>query len=322
MQHPLVTILIPVYNASSFLPQCMNSVLSQTYVNLQVVLIDDGSTDNSWSICQGYASNDNRVEIYHQKNQGVAATRNHLLSKVKGDYILFVDADDWMELDMVSFLVEQAISNRAEVVTCGSVINDGQPSAEWNGEVYNQDHLIKEFLYHKTLRGNLWNKLFKAELLKGLYFDDKISYGEDALMSWHAFQRLEKAVVTDRQLYHYRMNEESISHQSFGAKKLSGHRTWFTICEETQREWPQYLHLAQARYGLEDMYLLRLASQDGYKKDEQIRLLQNTVRHYLTQIKKSGLIGLKDTIYAELICKWYGFGRFYYQLHNLFKRQS
>ena len=320
MQLPLVTILIPVYNVSGFLSQCLNSVLSQTYVNLQVILIDDGSTDNSWSICQDFASKDNRVEVYHQENQGVASTRNHLLDKVKGNYVLFVDADDWIELDMVSFLVEQAISNQAEVATCGSVINDDLPSTQWTSEVYNQDRLIKEFLFHKTLRGNLWNKLFKTELLNGLYFDDNISYGEDALMSWYAFQRLKKAVVTNRQLYHYRMNENSISHQVFGEKKLTGHRTWAIICKETAKMWPQYLHIAQARYGLEDMYLLRLASQDGYKRGDQIKMLQHTVRHYLTQIKNSGLIGLKDTIYAEIICRWYGFGRFYYLLHKFLKR--
>lgn len=322
MLQPLVTILIPVYNASDFLPQCLKSVLSQTYVNLQVVIIDDGSTDDSWNTCQEYASRDKRVEIYHQENKGVAATRNYLLHKIKGDYVLFVDADDWMELDMVSFLVEQVLSYQAEVATCGSVINDSLLSTKWDIKEYDQDCLIKEFLYHKTLRGNLWDKLFKTELLKGLYFDDKISYGEDALMSWHAFQRLKKAVVTNRQLYHYRMNEDSISHQVFGAKKLTGHMTWNVICEETARLWPQYLHIAQARFVLEDMYLLRLASQDGYKKDEHIIILQNTVRQYLTQIKNSGLIGLKDTIYAEIICRWYGFGRFYYQLHNSFKKQS
>lgn len=318
----MVSVLVPVYNADKFLDVCVKSILSQTYKDLQVVLIDDGSTDDSWVICQEYASRDKRVEIYHQENGGVAVTRNHLLDKIRGDYVLFVDADDWMELDMVSFLVEQAISNQAEVATCGSVINDGQPSTEWNCEIYNQDRLIKEFLYHKKLRGNLWNKLFKTELLNGLYFDDNISYGEDALMSWHAFQRLKKAVVTNRQLYHYRMNENSISHQVFGEKKLTGHRTWAIICEETAKMWPQYLHIAQARYGLEDMYLLRLASQDGYKRGDQIKMLQHTVRQYLTQIKNSGLIGLKDTIYAEIICRWYGFGRFYYQLHNLLKRQS
>lgn len=315
-----VSILIPAYNVATFLPKCLDSILNQTYRDLQVVIVDDGSIDNTLDICQRYAEKDCRIEVYHQENQGVAPTRNHLVEKAKGEWLLFVDADDWIETEMISFLVELATLNQAEVATCGFVINENQPSSEWRCEVYNQDRLIQDFLYHKTLRGNLWNKLFKTILFKGLFFNDKISYGEDALMSWRVFQRLQNAVVTNRQLYHYRMNEASISHQVFGAKKLTGHKVWTIISEETAKLWPQYLHIAQARFGLEDMYLLRLASQDGYKKDEHIAILQKTVKRFLPEIKQSGLIGMKDLIYARFICRWYGFGRFYYLLHYLFKR--
>ena len=121
MNNPIVTILIPAYNAAAFLPKCLETVLNQTYRDLQVVIVDDGSKDDTWAVCQRYASSDNRIEIYHQNNQGVATTRNHLLEKVKGNYVLFVDADDWIEMNMVEFLVYTAISNNVEMVTCTSV---------------------------------------------------------------------------------------------------------------------------------------------------------------------------------------------------------
>ena len=104
-KQPLISILIPIYNVESYLPQCLDSIVQQTYKNLQIVLIDDGSQDHSLTICHDYATKDNRIEVYSQKNQGVAATRNHLLEKVKGDYVLFVDSDDWIEADMIENLV-------------------------------------------------------------------------------------------------------------------------------------------------------------------------------------------------------------------------
>ena len=119
-----ISILIPAYNAAVFLPKCLDSVHNQTYRDLQVVIVDDGSKDNTLELCQSYAKNDNRIEVYHQENQGVASTRNHLLEKVKGDYVLFVDADDWIEPDMVNYMVDKLSSNNHDIVTCGSVVND------------------------------------------------------------------------------------------------------------------------------------------------------------------------------------------------------
>ena len=94
---PIISILIPVYNVEHYISTCLDSILSQTYTNLQIVLFDDGSKDQSFAICKEYTCKNKNIEVYHQDNQGVAVTRNHLLEKVKGDYVLFVDSDDWME---------------------------------------------------------------------------------------------------------------------------------------------------------------------------------------------------------------------------------
>lgn len=318
MQHPLVTILIPVYNASNFLPQCLNSVLSQTYDNLQVVLIDDGSTDNSWSICQDFASKDNRVEVYNQENQGVAATRNHLLDKVKGDYVLFVDADDWIEPDMVVYMTSLAIDYKSDMVMCDRVINDEKPSdRESEINILQKEEAIRDFLYHDYFVGSLWNKLLSSSLLHNERFHRGISYGEDALFCWGALQKVNNVVVCNKQLYHYRMNEDSISHQSFGEKKLTGHQTWTLISEDVKKRWPQYTDLALGTFALQDMYLLRAASQSGYKKNQQINDLQQTVKRYYKQLKLYANASRKDVIYAWLICSWYGFGRIYLGLSKM-----
>lgn len=313
-----VSILIPAYNAAAFLPKCLDSVLNQTYQDLQVVIVDDGSKDNTLKVCQQYAEKDNRVEVYHQENQGVAPTRNHLLEKVKGDYVLFVDADDWIELDMVEYLVSLATELDAEMVMCDRVINDAKPSDKKpEVNILPQEEAIKDFLYHDYFVGSLWNKLLSRSLLHNEQFHRGISYGEDALFIWGALQKVNNVVVSDKQLYHYYMNEESISHQSFGDKKLSGHLTWSLITEDVAKHWPQFLDIAKSSFGLQDMYLLRAASQSGYKKNEEIKKIQKTVKTYLPQILSRKNLGFKDRIYARLIFRWYGFGKLYYALNKL-----
>ena len=155
-----VTILSPCYNVGQFLPKYFETVLGQTYSNLQVVLIDDGSKDDTWAVMQEYAAKDSRVEIYHQENQGVASTRNNLLDKVKGDYVLFVDSDDWIELDMVEYLVGVAFEHNTEFVMCDMVKNDAKPKeTEWVVKLLSQEQAVHDFLRHEYFSGSLWNFL-------------------------------------------------------------------------------------------------------------------------------------------------------------------
>lgn len=317
---PLVSILSPCYNVEQFLPKCLDSVIHQTYSNLQIVLIDDGSKDESWRVMQEYAREYPRIEIYHQENQGVATTRNNLLDKVKGDYVLFVDSDDWIELDMVEFLVEKALTNEADIVVCGMVKNNEEYSEKGVEEVMNREITIKKFLFHKELTGSLWNKLVKTSLLHGIRFDNRISYGEDALFCWGFLQNASRILIADKVLYHYRMNMDSISHQSFGGKKLTGHEVWRIINEECEKLWPQYLDIAKARWGMEDMYLLRQAGQSNFKKNDAIAQLQETVKRFIPQMKATGLLKGKEILNANIMCRWYEYNILYYVLYKLFRR--
>lgn len=313
-----ISILIPAYNVEKYLPTCLDSVLGQTYQDLQVVIIDDGSKDCTLEVCKNYSKKDDRVEYYTQENKGVAETRNHLLSKVKGEYVLFVDADDWIELDMVEYLVSLATENSAEMVMCDRLINDAKPiSSQPNIKILSQNEAIKDFLYHDYFIGSLWNKLIKTSLMNDKTFKNEISYGEDALFVWNVLQDVDTVVVSTKQLYHYRMNEASISHQSFGEKKLTGHLTWQLITDDVRQSWPQYLDIALGTFALQDMYLLRSASQCGYEKCEIIYILQNNIKVNLHKIRNTRKISLKNLLYANLIYRFYWYGKFYYKLHNL-----
>ncbi len=321
----LVSILIPVYNTSLFLSKCLDSVINQTYKSLQIVLLDDGSTDESLLVAKQYEKiYPDVVEVYHQNNAGVAIARNNLLDKVKGDYFLFVDSDDWIEPDMVEFLLDKAQCYNVDIVTCDMVKNDDPIDTEVDCiSEWTQEEAVCEFLKHTTFRGSLWNKLLKRSLLHneyvhcGIEFVTDISYGEDALFCWRLLQNVDRIVVTNKKLYHYRMNENSISHQPFGKKKMSAHDIWHIITEETTIWWPQYLNIAQARWGMEDMYLLRQAAQGGYKKDDSIRTLQETVKQFFPKMRKTGLLFGKEIINAMMMCRWYEYGVLYARLHEM-----
>lgn len=309
MNKPLVSILVPVYNVEAYLPQCLNSLMGQTYPHLQIVLIDDGSTDGSWRVMQEYATRDERIEIFHQENQGVGATRNHLLEKIKGDYILFVDSDDWVELNMVEFLVGKASENRADVVTCGNVINDSIPKAVYEEEIWSQEKVIKEFLRHVIFNGSLWNKLIKTRLLGNHRFDCTISYGEDALFCWYIIQNASKVIVTDRQFYHYRRNPQSLSRQKWTPeKKGSGHLAWEEIVKDVSKKWPQYLNITKARFAIEDFWGIYFAAISNYPFDEHIKSRQENVRKHLKLIQQSKLINRKKILAAYVLSYCYRIG--------------
>ena len=307
----LVSILVPVYNVESYLSQCLDSLINQTYNNLQIVLIDDGSKDNSWSIMQDYATKDNRIEIYHQENAGVATTRNNLLEKIKGEYVLFVDSDDWIELDMVEFLINKAINEGTDMVVCGNVVNDTRPALDYTEEIWSQDKVIKEFLRHVHFNGSLWNKLISFRLLKKQpTFHREISYGEDALFTWQLIQEVQNVVVTNKQLYHYRRNDGSLSHAKWSPdKKGTGHIVWETICDNVKKNYPQYSAIANARFALEDMWALYFASISNYPYDEHISIRQQNVKQNLKIIRQTKLDSIDRYFSSWLLCRWYESGK-------------
>ena len=162
----MVSILVPVYNSAKYLQQCVQSLTEQTYSDLQIVLIDDGSTDESWAIMRELASSDKRIEVYSQPNMGVAATRNHLLDKIRGDFVLFVDSDDWIDNNTIEILLNKQQEGDYDIVGFqmkGTLVADENQ--------YNQEQIIKLFLEHIVFTGSLCNKFVKSHLYDNLKLD-------------------------------------------------------------------------------------------------------------------------------------------------------
>ena len=295
----MVSILVPVYNAAPFLRQCVGSITGQTYTDLQIVLIDDGSKDDTWTIMQELASQDKRIEIYGQPNCGVAATRNRLLEKVRGDFVLFVDSDDWIELSTIEILLQEQKKGDYDIVAFQ--LSTPKPCDEY----YDKTQIIRKFLKHDTFRGSLCDKLVKADLYKDLRIDPTVSYGEDALLIWQVLQRVNKVCVIGKVLYHYRENEDSLSRQRFNGKKFTAYTTWDYISRDADELWPEYSDLARARFACEMAQILRTAAMAGYEYDNSVRLLQEEVRRDGHLIRKTSMSSAKMSLLAWLVSHSY-----------------
>lgn len=315
MSSPLISILVPVYNCEQYLDQCITSIINQDYSNLQIVLANDGSTDKSLEICRSYAENDTRITVLTRENKGVASTRNDLLEQIEGEYFLFVDADDWIETDMVSYLYGSIKEYDADISVCANVTFNNKDQQErrskriYNIQVWNQKETIEKFLYHKAINGSLCNKLIKTYLIGNNRFENDIYYGEDALFIWNLLQDFGRLIISNKELYHYRMNSCSLSHKSFGWKKLTANKVWETISYEAEIAYPDLAPIGKARWGMEMMQLLLLASKNNKPLNEDIRNLQKIVRENMTFMKKFNITSKKGIIYAWMVSHYYGFNK-------------
>ena len=293
---PLVSILLPVYNAETYLKKCVESVAGQTYTNLQIVLVNDGSTDGSWTMLQDMAAHDGRMEIFTQSNRGVAATRNRLLDLAKGDFILFVDSDDWIEPNTVELLVKEYEENHAEMIVYQMI--DTYHNLRGT---FTQIQVIKFFLEHIGFNGSLCNKMTKRELFDGLRFDETITYGEDALMVWQVLQRVHRVSIIKDQLYFVSVNRDSLSRQHFNDNKFSVYKVWDTICNDVDSQWQEYGNLAHARFACEMTLILRDAAKSGYKDMSHIKPLQAVLRRDSHLIAKTGVSTRAMSAFAWIV---------------------
>ena len=174
----MISVIIPIYNSEKYLSKCISSVLEQTYKDLELILVDDGSTDNSLNICNDFAERDSRIVVVHQKNAGVSAARNNGLKNAKGDFITFVDSDDYVENDWLELLFKAITEKNAEVAVCGIKLDDKQKIVECNCEMKEQIILR---LQECGLLYSVVNKLYRREKLTA-EFKNGLKFGEDLFL--------------------------------------------------------------------------------------------------------------------------------------------
>jgi glycosyltransferase involved in cell wall biosynthesis len=217
---PVISIIVPVYKTEKYLRRCIDSILAQTFKDFECILINDGSPDNCPAICDEYAAKESRIVVIHKKNAGVSAARNAGLDMARGEWIGFVDSDDWCDPDMFRVLYDNAVNCDADVSICAIrvITSDGRIREYPKNKlkVYNGQAAILKMLSSEMSFGvNTWNKLIKQKLFSKnrLQFDTTIQYYEDLLLTYEVFKHSEKAVHFCMPYYNYYFHSESAIHQ-------------------------------------------------------------------------------------------------------------
>ena len=216
---PLISVLVPVYNNEKYIGQCVESIIHQTFTNWELILVDDGSTDSSPSICDKYASDDCRIKVIHEENRGVASARNTGLDYAAGDWIMMVDGDDWISCDTLKKTFDKAVESNSDIVRFGVFYEYGKYSRVCIPEVleHKSDYVCRMISRHYIL--SAWGNLVKAAIWRNINprFTAGLDFGEDYSVTPRLFHEAEKIEILNQPLYHYRQNLSGYVH-SFNRK--------------------------------------------------------------------------------------------------------
>lgn len=244
-----VSIIIPIYNTEQYLEKCLHSICNQTYTNLEIICVDDGSTDESGKIAERFAEKDNRCIVYHKSNGGESSARNMALKIASGDYIGFVDCDDWIEPKMYESLVHELITYDVDLVASGwykdtitesiAVGNDLPVTLE----MFGRDELLKYIYQRDAYQGfaYMWNKLYKRELIflensQRIFFQEDLHLGGDVLFLAEIALNTQKARYIDKCFYHYFQREQSGCHTKNIDTRLDWLKAYELIIEKFEKE--------------------------------------------------------------------------------------
>lgn len=211
-----ISIIVPIYNVEMYLEECINSLIHQTYSNIEIILIDDGSSDSSGKICDKYKKIDNRIRVVHKENGGVSSARNAGIRLVNTKYISFVDPDDYVSEQFIEKLYNSLVDNSADIAVCNfftirekNIIED----RKIKNNSLNQEEALRLLVKDEIMSSYLWNKMFKKELFENLQFDIGYRY-EDIRIMHKIFLKAKKIVMIEDSLYYYRIRMDSITNST------------------------------------------------------------------------------------------------------------
>lgn len=213
-KEPLISVIIPVYKVEEYLDKCVSSVIEQTYKNLEIILVDDGSPDNCPKMCDDWAKKDNRIKVIHKKNGGVSSARNIGIKESKGKWITFIDSDDWVETTFIYDLYRVSINEKCDIALSGynRVVGVNSEEINANGELtkYTPLEFLTNVLNPQTGFGFCHMKLIRTECIKNVRFDEELKVTEDAFFNLQLVDNINNVCLLNKALYNYRINENSV----------------------------------------------------------------------------------------------------------------
>lgn len=285
-----ISIIVPIFNIEKYLSRCLDSILEQTYKNLEVILVDDGSVDNSGMIADKYARKDQRIKVIHQVNQGVSVARNTGIDLATGDYIGFVDGDDYIEPDMYEILMRIIEEQQVDIAHCGyQMVYPSKTEFYYNTKEkikMNREEGVLELLRGRKVEPGLWNKLYNAKLFEQVRLPAGVAETEDLLCNFELFSFAKNSYFYDIAKYHYMLRNGSATNEVLSEKKRRDRYYVVSSIMHRVRHDAIYYAIAYERY-------LRI-------------LIENSMQKDYPNLQNESLIKLRQEIKNVIFCKGLG----------------
>ncbi len=319
MTKELISIIVPVYNVEKYLKKCVDSIVNQTYKNLEIILVDDGATDNSGKICDELVELDNRIKVYHKKNGGLSDARNYGVERATGDYIGFVDSDDYIDAEMYEKLYEAIKKENVDVAECNLKIVYPEKTDLFTDQKYyqicNKQEYLEEYLKIEKIFGSACVRLTKADIAKKLKFPVGKLY-EDTYYAYDLIGIVDKYVIVDNPYYNYLMRENSITNAKFNPRIFDLIEIVEKFHTNVYKNYPSLKEAADCRkmYAYFSVLNSILLEEDfknnsfykqiiDYFKEEYTKLLRNK---YITRNRKLSILLIKFSInlYRKVLLRY------------------
>ena len=322
MESALISVIVPVYNVEQYLEKCIQSIIHQTYRNLQIILVDDGSTDDSGKICDVFQAMDQRIQVIHKSNAGLVSARKTGIELAEGEYIANIDSDDWIEQDMLENLYSAAQESGAEVVCSGhyvdmnvstKVVRNRLKQGTYRLEDVRTEILYSGSFYECSITPYIWSKLFRRDIVKKkqCLVDEQICFGEDLAVGIPAMLSAKKIHISDYVGYHYVQRNNSIIHQKDKCEMNRNLSLLSHLKECLEKEEDSDILLKQLNQYAKNLFLLRqlwwfdeqqdmlLVPYGGIPYGSRVIIygagtLGKSIYQYLTETRKAEIIGWHD----------------------------
>ena len=304
--NPKISLIMPVYNGEKYLEKSLSSIVNQTYTNIQIIIVNDGSTDNTIDLCENYARKDNRIVLINKENSGVSSARNEGLTLAEGEYIGFIDADDYIEPDMIERLTLNAVNNKADISMCGFFIE--RTDGTFRNKVLIKDIIqysgveaINNMLDRYEFHGYIWNKLFSKKIIKGerpISFYEDIYVYEDLLYCYECFINSDCIVYDNQQYYHHIIHDNQTS-AGYNKKKLTSLTAFEKIIDDIEQNNDIDIKRFKTSY---IQLVISLLIQNLSNNKEGNKEIHNTLVNELYRYKLHELTDIKIKV-ASIVAK-------------------
>lgn len=286
----MISVIIPIYNVQPYLKRCVDSVCGQSYTDLEILLIDDGSTDESGSLCDLLAKSDSRIQVYHQENRGLSAARNLGLEKTNGDFIAFVDSDDFILPNMLQTLHDVLEKYDCDIASCSFIkFTDHILKIENSAKklkIFSSEDALRDLFLSGVFQETVWNKLYRRSVLENLNFPVG-KYHEDIFFTYQAFLHAKKIAAVDFIGYGYFQRQDSISGAKFSSKRFDALEGMAIRAEKIKKEAPSVYPeacLSLARNCLYQYQCALLSGESSVEDQKKIEEYFHSVYHFLPRL--------------------------------------